>query len=87
MIRTNQLGTLAHWQLVTPKHNTKDPRKKHLGWWKPTQWGIDFVYESTRVPKYVYLYDNHPRRFSEEMTTIKEALGDRFDYEELMGSR
>jgi hypothetical protein len=36
------------------------------------------------VPKYVYLYNQLLLRLSEEMTTIREALGEKFKYDELM---
>lgn len=72
---------LVHWGLLIPKNRTKG--EKSAGYYKPTQWGIDFVYERVRVKRKVYLYNNQPQDWSEETTAIREALGDAFDYDEL----
>jgi len=81
-----EYGKLAHWGLAELKANDEDPSKRTSGQWRPTLRGIDFVNELVTVPKYVYLYDNRLYKVSDEQTTIREALGDKFDYEELMAT-
>lgn len=79
-----EYGKLAHWELIELKPNDDDPSKRTSGLWRPTLKGIDFVNEVQTVPKYIYLYNNLLHKVSKEQTTIREALGDKFDYEELM---
>jgi hypothetical protein len=45
-----------------------------------------FVKHGREKPKNVFLYNNKIQGFSEETTTIKQALGDKFDFEELMSN-
>jgi hypothetical protein len=84
VIKSNEHGKLAHWKLVEQKSNLDDPTKKDSGIWKPTELGISFVNQESNVPKHVFLYNNSVQGFSDSTTSIKEALGDKFDYSELM---
>lgn len=79
-----EYGKLVHWKLAELKPNDEDPSKKTSGLWRPTQKGIDFVAERITVPKHIFLYNNELHSVSEEQTTIRESLGEKFDYEELM---
>lgn len=81
-------GTFAlmrHWGLIETEENT-DPAKRASGRWRPTQDGIDFVNGKITQPKTAYIFNNHAWRFGEERVNIREALGIKFNYEELMGS-
>jgi hypothetical protein len=49
-----------------------------------TEKGASFIRGDIRVPKYVTEYNSEILEFSEETTDIKEALGDHFNYYELM---
>jgi hypothetical protein len=73
----------AHWGLSEQKP-TDDPNQKCSGLWRPTEKGANFVSDSLTIPTHVYLYDNAVIKFTQEETTIREALGKRFSYEELM---
>lgn len=83
VISTNQMGTAAKWGLLESMEEDSE-NKKCSGYWRPTKLGEDFVYRRVSIPRFIYLYNNEPQDFSKERTTIREALGDRFDYEELM---
>lgn len=80
---TRPLPTLIHWDLIEGKKN-EDASKRTSGIWRPTPKGRAFVYKEITVPKYVFLYNNTLLRMSEERTDIETALGDKFDYSELM---
>lgn len=56
------------------------------GLWRFTQLGHDFVHERATVQKYVYVYDGRVMRRDGPPITIREALRDRFSYDELMGT-
>lgn len=79
-------GKLVHWGLVMRMGND-DPTKKSSGYWKPTQLGIDFVMQRVKVPSHVYLYNNTVDGWSETSVAIRECLGVKFDYSELMGHK
>jgi hypothetical protein len=81
-----EMPRLQYWRLVERKDNEDDPTKKHSGVWRLTDRGIAFVEGMIYVKKHVYVFNSKCYGFSEEETTIQEALGDKFDYEELMKS-
>jgi hypothetical protein len=84
--RSRELGKLVHWGLILRRPND-NPRKKTSGLWKPTQAGIDFVYDRVTVVSHVYLtYDNILRGYSKKQISIQDALGQHFHYQELMNS-
>jgi len=90
IVKTNTFASsngtmLIQWGMLL--HKAKDPRDtkhKTSGLWKPTQRGIDFVYNRVRVPSHLKLY--HDVKTGESTTTVNiiEALGESFHYTELM---
>jgi hypothetical protein len=77
---------LAHWGLIEQKHND-DATKRCSGFWRMTPLGRNFVWGYALVSSHVLLYDNHVLGFDGPKIDIREALGAKFSYEELMGSR
>jgi len=86
VLKTKEYATPRHWGLMEAREND-DPTKKTSGLWRPTQDGIDFVGGRIRVASHAFLYNNTCRGLSKETTTIEEALGEFFDYQELMNGR
>jgi hypothetical protein len=74
---------LRFWGLITP-HWSTDSKDESLGRWYITPLGEQFVEGKIAVPSHVYLYNGHVLKVSDAMTTIREALGDKFNYEGLM---
>ena len=75
----------AHWGLAENKPNEDDPSKKHTGFWRITRRGRRFVQGRIRIPSHVYLYDNERWGMTTETkVNIEDALGEPFDYQELM---
>lgn len=70
---------LVHWGLV-------EKRPHRNGYYKPTTKGRLFAGNFLRVPRQVYLLNNKVQGWSAKTTSITEALGDKFDYNELMAS-
>lgn len=81
-----EIPRLQYWRLVEQKENVDDPTKKHTGFWRLTDRGHAFAIGQIYVKKHVYIFNGKCFGFSSEDTTIQEALGDKFDYEELMKS-
>jgi len=78
-----EYGKLRHWSLAE-LHPNDDDTKRTSGLWRPTALAVDFVYDRITVPKYVYLYNNEIHSISPDRIGIREALGDKFDYAEIM---
>lgn len=82
--RGGEYGHLRYWGLVALRDND-DKSKRTSGMWMPTQRGIEFVNKpSTSLPKYAYVYNGVVEAWSDEKKTIIDALGTKFNYQELM---
>jgi len=68
---------LRYWKLIEAQAK---------GVWRLTPKGRDFLLNGTRVPHTAFEYNKRAFGFSDDYTTLKEALGDHFDYDELMRS-
>lgn len=79
---------MVYWNLVEMdmKLTKKNTPTKKRGWWKITQVGIEFVRMQRRIPKWIKTYNSEIVEVLEgETTNIRECLGEKFDYDELMG--
>jgi len=72
-------AALAYWGLIE-QGGPDTP----VGTWRVTELGELFVREKTRVYKYARIYDGRCLGLQGDLVGIKEALGDKFDYAELM---
>lgn len=75
---------LRYWGLLERASGERSDGSDRVGRYKITDVGKQFVEGKIAVPRYVYLYNQLLLRLSEEMTTIRDALGDRFQYDELI---
>ena len=69
--------------LIKPGENL-DSTKKAAGTWIITSKGVQFVLCRIKIPEAVFIYNQKPYRFSENLINIKEAIKNKFDYDELM---
>lgn len=81
---TDATTLLPHWDLIEAKPND-DSKKRTSGFWRPTDKGVDFVLGRITVQKTVVRYNNVREGFEGDEITIQDALGDKFNYSELMG--
>ena len=87
IVRGGDWAKLTHWKLIEAKPDeTRKDGSRRVGLYKITPRGVDFVERRVEVPKYAYIYAQHLIGLSEKMTTIDDALHDRFNYGELMSS-
>lgn len=77
---------LAYWALIEPMPNDIDPAKKDSGSWKLTDLGIVYVRGNIALPKYKWVFNGTVHETSTETASIHDAIGDKFDYAELMGN-
>lgn len=74
----------AYWRLIEEESDKREDGGR-AGYWRLTDLGADFVRSRTLVPKYARLYDGRCLGFAGELVDIRECLGQRFNFDELMG--
>ena len=77
---------LRYWGLIEEKTEPGNPFKRKSGYWKITEIGIAFVENRAFCPQYVLVYNQRARYFEGENIDIEQALGEQFNYQELMRS-
>jgi hypothetical protein len=86
--RSRELAKLVYWRLVECKIEASKRGARTSGIWRPTWPGIMFAENKIALPKYVRVYDGGFLSYPDKgVTTIREALGDHFDYDELWGRK
>lgn len=83
--RAPHFAELRFWGLVEKMPND-DPNKKSSGFWRITDKGKQFADGIIKVQSRILVYNNTFQGFSDksEEIDIKQALGNKFDYSELM---
>jgi len=84
LLRTQQLATLQLWNLVQGAPSTT--KLASSGLWKPTDRGVAFAKNMLSVKKYVYVYNNAAVDFEGEEITVVDALGSKYNYQEIMAN-
>lgn len=76
---------LRYWGLIEEEPGMR-PDGGRAGWWRVTPLGVSFVRGRVTVPKYALIYDNRLQRLdsSHGEVGIRDVLGTRFNYDELM---
>jgi hypothetical protein len=72
-----------YWDLIEPRPKEDDPKKRDSGWWRPTEDGVRFAHSHLAVPKYALVFDGEVQEYAGGGVFIRDALGTRFDYEEV----
>lgn len=83
-VNGGEFAQLKRWGLITDEAN-EDTTKRRSGLWSITSKGVQFIKGEISVPMYCDTYNGKTLGFSKETTTIQQALGNRFDYAEMMG--
>lgn len=82
--RSREEGKLAYWGLVEERDLKRDDGGR-AGEWRVTPRGEQFLRAKISVPKYAHVFNGRVMGFDmSETITVKDALGDKFDYSELM---
>lgn len=80
-------GKLAYWGLME-EEKVRRPDGGRAGYWRVTPRGEMFLKLQLNIPKYAEVYDGRVLGFdTTELVSIKDALGTRFDYSDLMAGR
>ncbi len=76
---------MLHWKVIEQLPNDS-PQKKNSGLWKITELGKQFVKGEILLPSHVYLFDSKFIGYSDTTTSVKQSLGKKFNYAELMAA-
>ena len=78
---------LRYWNLLepAPEPTHREDGSPHVGIYRVTPLGFRFARGEVELPRRVIIYDHHILGFTDEHTSIRDALGDKFRYDELMG--
>ncbi len=76
---------LRYWGLMVEARQAERPDGGRAGWWRVTAPGAEFVRGELQVPEYVVVYDSRGLRTEGRMIGIQDALGKRFNLNELLG--
>lgn len=74
----------AHWGLIQEHPGDRDDGSSRAGWWRITPLGAAFIRDNARVPKYARIYNGRVLGFTGDPVGIRDALGTRFRYDDLM---
>jgi hypothetical protein len=78
-------GTLAHfWGLLEQQPGERADGSNRVGWWRLTEKGRRFVRGEVTVPKHAHVFNGRCLGYSGPEWSIRQALGTKFDYAELM---
>lgn len=77
---------LRYWGLLEEADVERDDGGR-AGWWRITDDGEAYVRAALRVRKYARVYDGRCLGHDGDLVDIVDALGDRFNYRDLMEGR
>ena len=83
---TGDVTKLRYWGLMEQMPGEREDGSKRTGCWRILPRGADYVRSRVRVQKYAYVYDGEAIRFDGPLVSIHDALGEKFDYRELMAA-
>lgn len=75
---------LRYWQLLRKKVENREDGSARNGFYKITPSGIMFVEGKIKVPEKILIYNNEFKGYEGKEIHIIEALGNKFNYDELM---
>lgn len=79
---------LKHWDLIEEQPSQRGDGSRRVGYYRITQRGIDFVRGVISVQAYIWIYNEvRLERTVTERITIREAMGVKFNYQDLMAGR
>lgn len=82
--RSREEGKLAYWGLIEERALRRGDGGR-AGEWRVTEKGEAFIRGKITVPKYARIFDGRLLNLDySERVTIKEVIGDAFDYNQMM---
>lgn len=83
---SGEMCMTRYWGLIEgmPDDVRREDGSSRVGWWRLTPRGADFVRGGLTVPKYALVYDGRCLGLEGDQVGIRDALGSKFNYAELM---
>lgn len=78
-----QVTTMGYWGLVE-EQKVRKPDGGRGGIWRVTELGEAWVLARATIPKYARIYNDRVLSHEGDQVTIREALGEKFRYDDLM---
>jgi hypothetical protein len=79
-----ELARCRYWNLIQEATEKRDDGGR-AGWWRITPHGEEFLRNQIRVASHAFIYDNRLQKLDfTNLVSCREALGRKFDYDELM---
>ena len=72
-----------HWGLIEQKEGLREDGSKRVGYWRITKDGHDFL-KGGMISKYALLFNGRCYGITGKGITLREALQNKFNYDELM---
>lgn len=79
----SHFSVMAKWDLIEDQPNIDKPDQRTSGMWKPTQAGIDYVYNRITIPKYLWVYNNRIQRETGGQIGIDRSVQEQFSWLEM----
>ena len=77
-------ATMAYWGLIEEEGSKREDGGR-AGYWRVTELGEAFVKHGMTIPKYAHVFDGRVVAMpTNEQVSIKDALGTKFNYADLM---
>ena len=81
---------LRFWSLIEEREGERPDGSKRAGYWRITELGIQFLLGTTRVPRYVWIYNNQvvapPDGVANKNITVYDVAKS-FDFQSIMGTK
>lgn len=75
---------LVHWDLIEHAPREREDGSARTGEWRVTALGVAFASGQVRVLSHLRIYNKKPLGLTGDHIWIKESLGKRFNYDEIM---
>lgn len=84
-IQHSDAPMLRHWGLIEDRGDERADGNPRAGFYRLTDRGRSYACRPDAIlPRHALIYNDHLLGFSEETTTLRQALGSKFDYSELI---
>lgn len=84
IVRSREWSRLRFWKLLERREDVREDGSSDTGVYRLTQAGYDFAYGKQEIPHSVYMYNERVLRSDTKKISIRDALGKKFSYDELM---
>lgn len=81
---SGDVAKLRYWGLLEQQEGVRDDGSNRTGHWRVTLAGREWVLGRTTVPQRALVYNRKLLRLTGDPITIRDALGKKFNYDELM---